>query len=67
MFGFLESLGILSGVPIFTFGIPGVLSIYFDLFSGFIQAMVFTLLSMVYIAGSLPEPESGGETETVSK
>ena len=65
VFGLLESLDILSGVPIFTFGIPGVLSIYFDLFSGFIQAMVFTLLSMVYIAGSLPEPS--GESETVSK
>ena len=65
LFGLLESLGILSGVPIFTLGIPGLLSVYFDLFSGFIQAMVFTLLSMVYIAGSLPEPK--GETETVSK
>lgn len=63
IFGLLESLGVLSGVPIFTLGIPAVLSVYFDLFSGFIQAMVFTLLSMVYIAGSLPEPE--GETETV--
>lgn len=55
--GLLEALGILSGVPIFTYGIPAVLSLYFDLFSGFIQALVFTLLSMVYIAGSLPEPE----------
>ena len=64
-FGLLESLNILSGVPIFTLGIPAVLSVYFDLFSGFIQAMVFTLLSMVYIAGSLPEPEE--ETELVSK
>ena len=57
IFGLLETLGILSGVPIFTLGIPAVLSVYFDLFSGFIQALVFTLLSMVYIAGSLPEPE----------
>ena len=65
VFGLLESLNILTGVPIFTLGIPAVLSVYFDLFSGFIQAMVFTLLSMVYIAGSLPEPEE--ETELVSK
>ena len=57
VFGLLESLGILTGVPIFTYGIPAVLSVYFDFFSGFIQALVFTLLSMVYIAGSLPEPE----------
>ena len=58
LFGLLESLNVITGVPIFTFGIPAVLSVYFDFFSGFIQALVFTLLSMVYIAGSLPEPEA---------
>lgn len=57
VFGLLQSLNILSDVPVFTYGIPAVLSVYFDFFSGFIQALVFTLLSMVYIAGSLPEPE----------
>lgn len=57
-FGLLETLNIITGVPIFTYGIPAVLSLYFDYFSGFIQALVFTLLSMVYISGSLPEPEN---------
>ena len=56
LFGLLESLGILSQVPVFTYGIPAVLSVYFDFFSGFIQALVFTLLSMVYIGISQPEP-----------
>lgn len=60
-FGLLQSLNILSDVPIFTYGIPAVLSVYFDFFSGFIQALVFTLLSMVYIAGSLPGPEASEE------
>ena len=55
LFALLESLGILTGVPILSVGIPAVLSCYFDLFSGFVQALVFTLLSMVYISGSLPE------------
>ena len=55
--GILENLGILADVPILQFGIPGVLSIYFDLFSGFVQAFVFSLLSMVYIAGACPPPE----------
>ena len=55
-FGLLEVFGILTDVPIFTYGIPAVLSCYFDLFSGFVQAYVFTLLTMVYISGSLPEP-----------
>ena len=58
IFGGLQALGILSGVPVFSFGIPAVLSVYFDLFSGFVQALVFSLLSMVYIAGSCPEPEA---------
>lgn len=57
-FGLLQSLNVLSDVPVFTYGIPAVLSVYFDFFSGFIQALVFTLLSMVYIAGSLPGPET---------
>lgn len=56
--GLLESFGILSGVPILALGIPAVLSCYFDIFSGFIQAFVFTLLTLVYISGSLPEPDS---------
>ena len=58
VFGLLQATGLLSGVPILTFGIPAVLSCYFDLFSGFVQAYVFTLLTMVYIANSCPEPEA---------
>ena len=58
LLGLLQALGILSGVPIFAFGIPAVLSLYFDMFSGFVQALVFSLLSMVYIASSCPEPEA---------
>ena len=57
LFGLLQALNVLSGVPILSYGIPAVLSCYFDLFSGFVQAYVFSLLTMVYIAGSLPEPE----------
>lgn len=56
-FGLLQALGILSGVPVLAFGIPAVLSIYFDLFSGFVQALVFSLLTMVYIAGACPPPQ----------
>lgn len=56
LLGLLQACGILSGVPIFQFGIPAVLSLYFDIFSGFVQALVFSLLSMVYIAGSCPDP-----------
>lgn len=48
-------------IPILQFGIPAVLSLYFDLFSGFVQAFVFSLLSMVYIAGACPPPEEQTE------
>jgi len=57
VFGLLEAAGVLSGVPILAYGLPAVLSCYFDLFSGFVQAYVFTLLTMVYISASLPAPE----------
>ena len=60
--GLLQVSGILPGIPILTYGIPAVLSCYFDLFSGFVQAYVFTLLTMVYISGSLPEPKPAETT-----
>ena len=59
LFGLLQALGLVSGIPILSYGIPAVLSCYFDLFSGFVQAYVFSLLTMVYIAGSLPDPQNG--------
>jgi len=59
VFGLLQATGVLSGVPILALGIPAVLSCYFDLFSGFVQAYVFTLLTMVYIGNSCPPPEEG--------
>ena len=62
VFGLLDVTGILTGVPVLAYGIPAVLSCYFDLFSGFVQAYVFTLLTMVYISGSLPEPEAAVKT-----
>ena len=61
LFGLLQALGILEGVPLLALGIPAVLSIYFDLFSGFVQALVFSLLTMVYIAGSCPPPAEEAE------
>ena len=51
--------------PIFQVGIPAVLSIYFDLFSGFVQAFVFCLLTMIYVGESCPPPpEKTPEAET---
>lgn len=54
--GALAILG-LSGVPYLEVGIPGILSLYFDVFSGGVQALVFSLLTMVYVGNACPPPE----------
>ena len=58
--GIVSWSGILGQVqiPILQLGLPAALSVYFDLFSGFVQAFVFSLLSMVYIAGACPPPDA---------
>ena len=40
----------LSQIPIFQVGLPAIFSIYFDLFSGCIQAFIFCMLMMVNIS-----------------
>lgn len=54
---------IISSIPIFQVGIPAVLSIYFDLFTGCIQALVFSMLTMVYVGAACPPPENTGENK----
>ncbi len=48
---------IIRSIPILQVGIPAFLSIYFDLFTGFIQALVFCMLTMVYVGAACPPPE----------
>ncbi len=55
--GLTVILGGAESVPFLTLGIPAVLSLYFDVFAGLIQAFVFSLLSMIYISGACPPPE----------
>ena len=57
IFGWLPEAVLTYVPPIFQIGIPAFLSIYFDLFSGFVQALVFSLLTMVYVGGACPPPE----------
>ena len=54
--GALSLLG-LTGVPYLEVGAPGILSLYFDIFSGGVQALVFSLLTMVYVGNACPPPE----------
>lgn len=53
--------GMLGEIPFFQAGLPALLSVYFDLFSGFVQALVFSLLTMVYVGGACPPPEEWPE------
>lgn len=49
-----EAIGV--SIPILKVGIPAVLSVYFDLFTGVMQAYIFIMLSMAFI-GSATEKE----------
>jgi len=46
--------GVLGDIPFLQIGIPAVLSIYFDVFSGCLQAFIFAMLTMLYISGGFP-------------
>lgn len=54
----LVGVGALEDVPILDLGIPAVLSLYFDVFSAGVQALVFSLLTMVYVGSACPAPEA---------
>ncbi len=47
--------GVLGDIPFLQVGIPAVLSIYFDVFSSCMQACIFAMLTMLYIAGAVNE------------
>ena len=46
--------GFLGEFPFFQIGIPAILSIYFDLFSGCLQAYIFAMLTMMYVSDGFP-------------
>lgn len=46
--------GVLGSFPLLQIGIPAVLSIYFDVFSGLLQAFIFAMLTMLYIGSGFP-------------
>ncbi len=46
--------GFLAEIPFLQIGIPAVLSIYFDVFSGCLQAFIFAMLTMLYVSDGFP-------------
>ena len=63
LFGWLPAKILEIFPPILRAGVPAFLSLYFDFFSGFVQAFVFCLLTMVYVSGACPPPEELAETK----
>ncbi|MEY8356107.1 FoF1 ATP synthase subunit a [Lachnospiraceae bacterium 54-53] len=57
VFGSLPGIlgAVLGEIPFFQIGIPAFLSIYFDLFSSLLQAFIFCMLTMMYIASAAEE------------
>mgnify|MGYP004507161173 FL=1 len=49
--------GLLGEIPFLQVGLPAILSLYFDIFSGVMQAFIFAMLTMLYIATGFPEEE----------
>ena len=52
LFGWLP--GALGDIPFLSIGLPAVLSVYLDIFSGCLQAFIFAILTMLYIANGFP-------------
>lgn len=54
----LQSLSkVFLPVPLLQIGLPAVLSIYFDVFSGCLQAFIFAMLTMLNISSGFPAEE----------
>ena len=49
--------GVLGDIPFLQIGIPAILSVYFDLFSSLMQAYIFAMLTMLYVANGFPADE----------
>ncbi len=49
--------GGIGDIPFLQIGIPAFLSLYFDLFSGLLQAFIFAMLTMIYISNGFNEED----------
>ena len=47
--------GVLGSIPFLQIGLPAVLSLYFDIFSGCMQAFIFAMLTMMFVSTAGPE------------
>ena len=47
----------IGDIPLLQIGIPALLSIYFDVFSGLLQAFIFAMLTMIYVSSAFNEQD----------
>ena len=59
--------GFLGDIPFLRIGLPAVLSIYFDVFSGVMQAFIFAMLTMLNVSGAVPWEEWAARREKRKK
>ncbi len=46
---------VVGSIPLLQVGLPAILSIYFDVFSGLMQAFIFAMLTMLNVSGAFPQ------------
>ena len=46
---------VVGTIPLLQIGLPAILSIYFDVFSGLMQAFIFAMLTMLNVSGAFPQ------------
>ena len=46
---------VIGTIPLLQIGLPAILSIYFDVFSGLMQAFIFAMLTMLNVSGAFPQ------------
>ena len=59
--------GVLAQFPFFQIGIPVVFSLYFDIFGSLLQAFIFAMLTMMYIASAAEDGEAAADARRQRK
>lgn len=59
--------GKLAEFPLLQIGLPAILSAYFDVFSGCLQAFIFAMLTMLYVAGAFSPEDYAARQEKKKK
>ncbi|MBR2824568.1 MAG: F0F1 ATP synthase subunit A [Clostridia bacterium] len=51
----LGAIPVIGNIPLLQVGLPAILSLYFDVFSGLMQAFIFAMLTMLNVSGAFPQ------------